>query len=81
MLSFHAHLKVFVAATPCDLRARFNGLWSPSGYSAKKRVRASGRLQKLALAAQGCLRRWGLRIACLMRSGNPSNDLWSPRHI
>ena len=28
MLSFHAHLKVFVATAPCDLRASFNGLWS-----------------------------------------------------
>ena len=28
MLSFHAHLKVFVATTPCDLRASFNGLWN-----------------------------------------------------
>ena len=28
MLSFHAHLKVFVATAPCDLRTSFNGLWS-----------------------------------------------------
>ena len=28
MLSFHAHLKVFVATAPCDLRASFSGLWS-----------------------------------------------------
>ena len=28
MLSFHAHLKVFVATAPRDLRASFNGLWS-----------------------------------------------------
>jgi len=28
MLSFHSHLKVFVATTPCDLRASFNGLWN-----------------------------------------------------
>jgi transposase len=28
MLSFHAHLKVFVATSPCDLRASFNGLWN-----------------------------------------------------
>ena len=28
MLSFHAHLKVFVATAPCDLRASFNGLWN-----------------------------------------------------
>lgn len=28
MLSFHAHLKVFVATAPCDLRMSFNGLWS-----------------------------------------------------
>jgi transposase len=28
MLSFHAHLKVFVATAPCDLRASFNGLWT-----------------------------------------------------
>lgn len=28
MLSFHSHLKVFVATTPCDLRASFNGLWT-----------------------------------------------------
>jgi hypothetical protein len=28
MLSFHAHLKVFVATAPCDLRANFNGLWA-----------------------------------------------------
>ena len=28
MLSFHAHLKVFVATAPCDLRASFNGLWA-----------------------------------------------------
>jgi transposase len=28
MLSFHAHLKVFVATAPCDLRLSFNGLWS-----------------------------------------------------
>ena len=28
MLSFQAHLKVFVATAPCDLRASFNGLWS-----------------------------------------------------
>jgi transposase len=27
MLSFHAHLKVFVATAPCDLRASFHGLW------------------------------------------------------
>ena len=27
MLSFHAHLKIFVATAPCDLRANFNGLW------------------------------------------------------
>jgi transposase len=28
MLSFHAHLKVFLATAPCDLRASFNGLWA-----------------------------------------------------
>jgi transposase len=28
MLSFHAHLKVFVATAPCDLRRSFNGLWN-----------------------------------------------------
>ena len=28
MLSFHGHLKVFVATAPCDLRASFNGLWN-----------------------------------------------------
>jgi transposase len=28
MLSFHAQLKVFVATTPLDLRASFNGLWN-----------------------------------------------------
>ena len=28
MLSFHAHLKVFVAIAPCDLRLSFNGLWA-----------------------------------------------------
>ena len=28
MLSFHAHLKVFVATAPCDLRQSFNGLWA-----------------------------------------------------
>src|SRR5262245_6824953 len=28
MLSFHAHLKVFLAAAPCDLRMNFNGLWT-----------------------------------------------------
>jgi transposase len=28
MLSFQAHLKVFVATAPCDLRASFNGLWA-----------------------------------------------------
>lgn len=28
MLSFHSHLKVFVATAPCDLRMSFNGLWS-----------------------------------------------------
>jgi len=28
MLSFHAHLKVFVATAPCDLRAGFQGLWN-----------------------------------------------------
>ena len=28
MLSFHAHLKVFVATAPCDLRAHFDGLWT-----------------------------------------------------
>jgi len=28
MLSFHAHLKVFLATTPWDLRASFNGLWN-----------------------------------------------------
>ena len=28
MLSFHAHLKVFVATAPCELRANFNGLWT-----------------------------------------------------
>jgi transposase len=28
MLSFHAHLKVFVATAPCDLRASCNGLWA-----------------------------------------------------
>jgi transposase len=28
MLSFHAHLKVFVATAPCDLRLSFNGLWN-----------------------------------------------------
>lgn len=28
MLSFHAHLKVFVATAPCDLRMNFNGLWT-----------------------------------------------------
>ena len=28
MLSFHSHLKVFVATAPCDLRASFNGLWN-----------------------------------------------------
>jgi transposase len=28
MLSFHAHLKVFLAVTPCDLRLSFNGLWA-----------------------------------------------------
>ncbi len=28
MLSFHAHLKVFLATAPCDLRMNFNGLWT-----------------------------------------------------
>lgn len=28
MLSFHAHLKVFLATAPCDLRMSFNGLWN-----------------------------------------------------
>ena len=28
MLSFHSHLKVFVAVAPCDLRLSFNGLWN-----------------------------------------------------
>lgn len=28
MLSFHAHLKVFVATAPSDLRASFNELWN-----------------------------------------------------
>ena len=28
MLSFHSHLKIFLAAEPCDLRASFNGLWA-----------------------------------------------------
>ncbi len=28
MLSFHAHLKVFLATAPCDLRMCFNGLWA-----------------------------------------------------
>ena len=28
MLSFHSHLKVFVATSPCDLRMSFNGLWN-----------------------------------------------------
>jgi len=28
MLSFHAQLKVFLAAAPCDLRLSFNGLWA-----------------------------------------------------
>jgi len=28
MLSFHAHLKIFLATTPCDLRMNFNGLWN-----------------------------------------------------
>ena len=27
-MSFHAHLKVFVATAPCDLRMNFNGLWA-----------------------------------------------------
>ena len=33
MLSFHAHLKVFVATAPCDLRASFNGLWAAAQVS------------------------------------------------
>lgn len=28
MLSFHSHLKIFLATDPCDLRASFNGLWA-----------------------------------------------------
>lgn len=28
MLSFHAHLQVFLATAPCDLRRSFNGLWN-----------------------------------------------------
>lgn len=28
MLSFHSHLKVFVATAACDLRMNFNGLWA-----------------------------------------------------
>jgi transposase len=28
MLSFHSHLKVFVATAPTDLRMNFNGLWN-----------------------------------------------------
>jgi transposase len=28
ILSFHSHLKVFVATAPCDLRMSFNGLWA-----------------------------------------------------
>ena len=28
MLSFQAHLKVFVATAACDLRLSFNGLWA-----------------------------------------------------
>jgi len=27
MLSFQAHLKVFLAVAPCDLRRSFSGLW------------------------------------------------------
>ena len=28
MLSFHSHLKVFLATAPCDRRASFTGLWA-----------------------------------------------------
>lgn len=28
MLSFHAHLKIFLASAPCDLRMNFSGLWN-----------------------------------------------------
>jgi hypothetical protein len=28
MLSFHTHLKVFLATAPCDLRLSFSGLWA-----------------------------------------------------
>jgi transposase len=28
MLSFHSHLKVFLATAPSDLRMHFNGLWA-----------------------------------------------------
>lgn len=28
MLSFHAHLKIFLATAPCDLRMNFTGLWN-----------------------------------------------------
>lgn len=28
MLSFHSHLKIFIATAPCDLRMSFNGLWT-----------------------------------------------------
>jgi transposase len=28
MLSCHAHLKVFAATAPCDVRASFHGLWA-----------------------------------------------------
>jgi hypothetical protein len=28
MLSFHSHLKIFLATGPCDPRMNFNGLWS-----------------------------------------------------
>jgi hypothetical protein len=35
MLSFHAHLKVFVATSPCDLRASFWNQLSPGQRAAR----------------------------------------------
>ena len=41
MLSFHAHLKVFVATVPCDLRMNFNGLWTAAQQHLGKTPRAA----------------------------------------
>jgi transposase len=70
MLSFHAHLKVFVATAPCDLRAGFQGLWNAAQTQLGEDPRSG------ALFVFGNYRRNRIKILYFDGGGRVGSDLY-----